>query len=53
MSLHPQICDWCGSWTRPIFKKSHYECGRCKRSLLDCCDGETAQPETERTENDS
>ena len=43
--LEPQICDWCGSWTRPQFHQSKYICGRCRRPLADCCDGEQAQPD--------
>ena len=41
-------CPWCGEWTRPVQVNGHYECLRCKRVLMDCCDGERAQPDSER-----
>ncbi len=27
--------------------RAHYECGRCRRPVRDCCDGEQAEPEEE------
>ena len=45
--MNPLDCPWCGAWTRPVFKRAHYECGRCGRILVDCCDGETAEPHSE------
>lgn len=41
--MKPLDCPWCGAWTRPIMIRGHYECGRCKRPITDCCDGEQAQ----------
>ena len=33
-------CPWCGQATRLELVKGHYQCTSCKRSVLDCCDGE-------------
>ena len=41
--MEPLICDFCGSWTRPIQVHGHFQCGRCKRNLAECCSGEQAQ----------
>jgi hypothetical protein len=40
-----EICPWCGEWTRYVIVRSHYECPRCHRPVLDCCDGEVADKE--------
>ena len=41
--MEPLICDFCGSLTRPIQVHGHFQCGRCKRNLAECCSGEQAQ----------
>ena len=41
--MEPLICDFCGSWTRPIQVHGHFQCGRCKKNLAECCSGEQAQ----------
>ena len=41
--MEPRDCPWCGEWTRLIPMGGHYACPRCKRPVVDCCDGEKAQ----------
>ena len=38
-----EVCDFCGSWTRPIFVHGHYQCGRCHRVIAECCSGENQE----------
>ena len=40
--IEHSVCPWCGQHTRLEVVRSHYECMSCHRSVLDCCDGETA-----------
>jgi len=45
-SFLEDTCPWCGAIVGSegyVFVKGHYECVRCKRPVLDCCDGEVAQ----------
>ncbi len=49
--MEPLICDYCGSWTRPVQVHGHFQCGRCKQNLAECCSGEQAQQMPE--DNDS
>lgn len=35
-------CPWCGRVTRFEYQQSHIICIGCKRSVLDCCEGEVA-----------
>tara|TARA_R110002110_G_scaffold140722_2_gene328222 strand:+ start:1119 stop:1310 length:192 start_codon:yes stop_codon:yes gene_type:complete len=51
--MNPLICGWCGGWTRPQFVKGHYQCGRCFSPLMDCCDGEQAQPSCQSIEDET
>lgn len=37
------VCDWCGQVTRLIFVHGHYQCGSCRRVLIECCNGETSK----------
>ena len=42
-SFLDDTCPWCGAIVGSegyVFVKGHYECVRCKRPVLDCCDGE-------------
>jgi carbonic anhydrase len=41
--MEPSNCPWCGEWSRYIVVNGHYECGRCKNVVADCCDGEQEQ----------
>ena len=45
--MGPIDCPWCGEWTRPVFHSAKYICGRCRGPIVDCCDGEQAQPDSE------
>ena len=38
-------CPWCGAWGRLFLMGGHYACSRCRRPVLDCCDGEKAEPD--------
>ena len=35
-------CPWCGKWGRLEIVQGHYQCRNCKKPVMDCCDGETA-----------
>ncbi len=46
-------CPWCGTIVGDngyVFVSGHYECPRCHRPVLDCCDGE--QNVSDETNND-
>ncbi len=35
-------CPWCGQFsTQYLQVNGHYQCPVCRRSVMDCCDGET------------
>jgi hypothetical protein len=34
-------CGWCGAYTSYLeLIRGHYSCPVCRKTLLDCCDGE-------------
>lgn len=41
-------CPWCGGVTRPISVHGHYQCGRCRKNIDECCQGETANKKPAR-----
>ena len=34
------VCDWCGQWTNLVPVHDQYQCGSCRRVLIECCEGE-------------
>ena len=42
--LPQQRCPWCGQNSHYEMVQSHYVCSLCKRAVVDCCDGEQADP---------
>ena len=46
-------CPWCGavvSESGYVLVHGHYECTRCHRPVLDCCDGEVSHKEIDKSE---
>jgi hypothetical protein len=34
------VCDWCGQWTRLVHVHGNYQCGSCRRVLIEQYKGE-------------